>query len=123
LAVRLLVDECAEAKGLVSRLIAAGHDVLTATQANLRHARDAEIFASGVANNRIVLTSNCADFVDMHDDYIARKMPHPGIFLIYLQNERDRDMTWDRIITAIANLEATGTVLNNDCHVLNRYDW
>jgi predicted nuclease of predicted toxin-antitoxin system len=63
LTVRLLIDECIQAKLLVAKLVAAGHDVQTALQAGLIGDGDDAVFAAAIANNRIVLTINCVDFI------------------------------------------------------------
>jgi len=47
--------------------IAAGHDVQTLLQAGLIGVQDNAVFASAVADDRTVLTINCADFIAFFD--------------------------------------------------------
>lgn len=122
MAVRLLVDECSEATLLVKKLRAAQHDVLTVTEANLRNVRDADVFAAAIADNRIVLTNNPADFIALHDEKMAQNQTHPGLFLVYLRN-MPTDMTYDQIVKAIENLEKTGVPRENAHHSLVNYNY
>ncbi len=122
MAVRLLVDECSEAKLLVQKLRDARHDVLTVSEANLRNFRDADIFDAAIDDNRILLTHNPADFVELHEIRMAQNLTHPGLFLVHRKN-KPGDITYDQIVTAIANLEATGLTLANNCHSLVSYNY
>lgn len=123
MAVRLLVDECSQAKLLVTKLLAAGHDVQTALQAEVIGVRDEVVFAAAIRDNRIVLTSNCGDFIALSAALNTQGVPHPGVFLVHLQNDPNHDISYDRIVQAIANLEATLLPLTNTYHSLNRYDY
>jgi len=122
LAVRLLVDECSEAKLLVQKLRDAQHDVLTVSEANLRSVRDADVFAAAIDDNRILLTHNPADFIELHEIRMAQNLTHPGLFLVHRKN-KPGDITYDQIVTAIANLEATGLTLANSYHSLVSYNY
>jgi len=122
LAVRLLVDECSEAKLLVQKLRDAQHDVLTVSEANLRNVRDVDVFAAAIADNSILLTHNPADFVELHEARMAQNQAHPGLFLVHRKN-KPGDITYDQIVTAIANLEATGLTLANSYHSLVSYNY
>jgi len=108
---------------LVGKLIAAGHDVQTATQANVVGVRDDVVFATAIRNDRIILTSNCADFIAISDALNTQGVQHPGVFLVFLQNNPNRDMSYDEIVKAIENLEATQLPLANTYHSLNNYDY
>ncbi|MDZ4833119.1 MAG: DUF5615 family PIN-like protein [Candidatus Melainabacteria bacterium] len=122
MAVRLLIDECSEAKLLVRKLRDAGHDVVTVSEANLRTVRDADVFAAAIADNRIVLTNNPGDFVTLHDARMEQHQTHPGLFLVYNRNTPG-DMNYDQIVRAIANLEGTSVSLENAYHSLNSYNY
>jgi hypothetical protein len=104
-------------------LRAAGHDVVTATEAGLRNVRDADVFAAAIADNRIVLTNNCKDFVELHEERMRQNQPHPGLFFVFLQNNPNGDMSYDEIVKAIANLEATPLQLISNCHTMNSYNY
>jgi len=107
---------------LAQKLRDAQHDVLTVSEANLRNVRDADIFAAAIDDNRILLTHNPADFVELHETRMAQNLTHPGLFLVHRKN-KPGDITYDQIVTAIANLEATGLTLANNCHSLVSYNY
>jgi hypothetical protein len=46
---------------------------------------------------------------------------HAGILLVYQDNHRERDMSNDGIVRAIANLEQAGIVFAGSCQVLNAW--
>ncbi len=122
MAVRLLVDECSEAKLLVQKLRDAQHDVLTVSEANLRSVRDADVFAAAIAADRILLTHNPADFIELHEERMAQNQKHPGLFLVHRKN-KPTDMTYDQIVKAIENLETTAVPLENTYHSLVSYNY
>jgi predicted nuclease of predicted toxin-antitoxin system len=100
----------------------AGHDVLTASEANLRNVRDADVFAAAILDNRILLNNNPDDFVALHNTRMGLNQPHPGLFLVYRQN-KPSDMNYDQIVKAIANLESTFLPFLSACHSLNNYNY
>ena len=122
MAVRLLVDECSEAKLLVQKLRDAQHDVVTVSEANLRGVRDADVFAAAIAENRILLSHNPADFVELHNVRMAQSQTHPGLFLVHRSN-KPNDMTYEQIVKAIANLEGMAIPLANAYHSLVQYNY
>lgn len=105
---RLLVDECLLNRLLVDALTAAGHDVQTVSQANLISKPDDAVFKHAIAENRVVITSNCSDFVALIETHVAAGQHHPGILLVFLYNNPNKDMSVSEIIKAITNFEATG---------------
>jgi hypothetical protein len=84
---------------------------------------DATVFQKAIAEERIVLTINCIDFVELALDYQSRSLQFPGVFLVYKHNDIGRDMSYDRIVQAIANLEQTKIAIKTSCHTLNLYDY
>jgi hypothetical protein len=82
-------------------------------QANVAGTSDDAVFAAAIANDRILLTNNCVDFVDISNKLNARSIQHPGLLLVYLQNDPVRHTSYDMIVQAITNLEATELPLAN----------
>lgn len=107
MSLRLLVDECLLNKLLVEALAAAGHDVQTVSQVELISKPDETIFEYAIAENRIVITSNCVDFIDLAAARIEAAAHHPGVLLVFLYNNPNKDMSITEIVHAIANFEAT----------------
>jgi predicted nuclease of predicted toxin-antitoxin system len=123
LSLRLLVDECLLNKLLLDALTAAGHDVQTVRQTNLLSKPDDAVFAHAIAENRIVITSNCDDFTELSNAHIAAKEHHPGVLLVFQYNNPNKDMSVADIIKAIANFEATGAPIQNTHISLARYKY
>lgn len=79
MSIRLLVDEDSQAKTLIILLKSAGHDVLTANEAELSAKDDASVLNYAKSDNRILLTRNPADFLALHQAF----PDHQGILTIY----------------------------------------
>lgn len=114
---KLLVDECMLDKRLVARLRAAGHDLLTVTDAELIRKPDHVVFEAAITADRMVFTCNCDDFVALAKE----KQTHPGVLLVYKFNVPSKEMTYDDIVKSLDNLEGTSVTLTNSCHTLNSY--
>lgn len=123
MSLKLLVDECLLDKMLVAKLREAKHDVLTVLEAGLIRKSDQVVFDAAIADGRLVITINCVDFVELSATKAAKKEAHPGVLLVYRYNVPAKEMTYDDIIKAIANLETTGVPLASACHSLNAYKY
>jgi predicted nuclease of predicted toxin-antitoxin system len=123
LALKLLVDECILDKLLDAKLRAAGHDVMTVADFALIRKSDYVVFAAAIASDRMVFTTNCADFVELAQARLAKSGSHPGVLLVYRYNVPAKEMKFDDIVRAIANLESSGVQLANACHKLNDYKY
>jgi hypothetical protein len=77
--VRLYLDEDTLSRALVAALRSRGVDVLTAHDADMAARPDVEHlrYATGVA--RTVLSCNVADFVRLHDEFMADGRHHGGV--------------------------------------------
>jgi hypothetical protein len=120
-ALSLYLDDCAYSKDLARMLRDAGHTVTVPAEAGLT-GEDGELhFLYARQNGCITVTKNPSHFIDLHN----KVRIHPGIFLIYQDNDVTKDMSYGEIVLAIQALEraygSTGTTLANDHHNLN--DW
>ncbi|HEY9786414.1 MAG TPA: DUF5615 family PIN-like protein [Candidatus Obscuribacterales bacterium] len=102
---KLLLDEDSQERILVAKLKKAGHDVVTAKEADLLARLDSEVLAYAVDNGRIVLTRNCEDFCNEAASFKEKGQAHHGILLRYEKNDPKKDMSYDDIIKAIAKIE------------------
>ena len=122
MSLRLLLDEDTQAGRLIRLLREAGHDVRTATEAELIHRPDAEVMAEAARESRLVMTRNCDDFNALHR---ATTDP-PGTLAIY-QHGATSDLSDADIVQALANLEAvcaeTGWVLVGRFIALNPWSY
>lgn len=123
LSLRILVDECILDKLLIAKLRGAGHDILTVEDLDLRRKPDHAVLEAAIADNRMVITINCVDFVELAERRVKRGAKHPGILLVYRYNVPVKELSHDDIVKAIANLQATGLALENGCHKLNDYKY
>jgi hypothetical protein len=122
-ALALYLDDCAFSHILRTLLTTVGHRVVVPVDAGLVGAADDRHFAFTTANNIILVTKNPSDFIALHEEYQANQQDHPGIFVIYGDNDLRRDMTAAEIVRAIANVEGTQAPIPNHVVVLNHYRW
>lgn len=117
----LYLDDCAFSHRLRQLLIEAGHDVQIPADVNppLTGAPDAVHFAHAKENERVILTFNPRDFLDLHE----QDPNHPGILAVYQDNDPTRDMSYRDIVQALSNLESTGVTVSGEFWSLNAYRW
>jgi predicted nuclease of predicted toxin-antitoxin system len=108
MSLRLLLDEDSQAKILVAGLRAAGHDVLTASEDGLESASDADVVEFAKSAERIVLTRNCTDFVEIH----SMKPDHAGIICIFMSANSNKDMSYYDIVNAVGNIDTFAGKVN-----------
>jgi hypothetical protein len=117
LSLKIYLDDCAYSKRLTAKLRTAGHDVLTPVEAGTLGLPDREHLLHAMGEGRVLLTRNCGDFEELHDQ-VGR---HSGIAAVYQDNDSKRDMTDDEIVGALRNLEASGTHIESAFHILNAW--
>jgi hypothetical protein len=117
LSLRLYLDDCANAKRLVTLLRAAGHHVVTPAKVGTSGKPDAAHFQYAASQGCVLVTKNPRDFEALHQACPQ----HAGILAIYQDNDPDRDMTYAEIVRAIANLVKAGITLQGSFHVLNAW--
>ncbi len=115
----LLLDEDSQAKALVGLLKTAGHDVLTVNEAGIAGSLDDAVLKYARTEGRVLLTRNCNDFQELHQD----NSTHPGMFAVYQDAKPAKHMSYQAILKAIANLEASGLELANQFIVLNQWSY
>ena len=117
----LYLDDCAFSHELKQLLIEAGHNVETPADVHppLTGEDDAFHFAHARATGRIILTLNAKDFKEIHN----QEPGHPGILVVYQDNNPAKDMSYHEIVEAIANLEGTGVTIAEGFWPLNVYRW
>lgn len=124
MSLNLLIDEDCQDKILVAKLRSAGHDVVTAKDAGLLAQPDSAVLAYAVANSRIVLTRNCNDYCNEGAILRASGTHHHGILLLYEKNDPEKDMSYDDIVRAVANINKavqTGVLVLRDLEISLSY--
>jgi predicted nuclease of predicted toxin-antitoxin system len=77
---KLLLDEM-YSPVLARDLRAAGVDVNTVAELGLAGSSDAEVFSASLAQDRVVLTENIADFARIFAEHLAAGHRHPGVLI------------------------------------------
>jgi Domain of unknown function (DUF5615) len=80
---------------------------------------DGTVLQRARTEGRVLLTRNCNDFQELHQD----DSTHSGILAVYQDAEPAKHMSYQAILRAIANLEASGLELANQFVVLNQWSY
>lgn len=119
MSLKLLLDEDSQAKYLVNLLRLANHDVDTVNRSGLGSSPDVVVLNYARQQRRVLLTRNCGDFLELHQI----KPVHTGILAVYQSPDQSKNMSYQAITRAIANLEGSGSVLENQFVILNQWNW
>lgn len=121
MSLKLYLDDCAFSHRLRARLQEAGHSVQVPadTRPALTGADDLTHFRYAISTSQIILTYNAGDFLALHRQHPT----HPGILAVYQDNDITRDMTYDDIVRAIANLTKSNVEIAGGFWILNAYQW
>jgi predicted nuclease of predicted toxin-antitoxin system len=117
----LYLDDCSDANRLVRALTDAGHRVETPRSAGTSGFRDPEHLSYAARNGLTMITKNPSDFVDLHLEWQAQGRTHCGIWLIYQDNVKGKDMEPSDIVRSIEKLLAAGIPIPNELHILNHW--
>ena len=115
----MLLDEDSQAKYLVNLLQAAGHDVITVNTAGLMNRSDSVVLDYARQDLRSLLTRNCNDFQELHQ----ANPVHPGILAVYQDSDPSKNMSYQAIVKAIANLEPAEYPIENQFVILNNWNY
>jgi hypothetical protein len=95
----IYLDDCSYRKLLVNFLRRHRYIARTPDAVHLEYA---------ARHGYVLLTKNTDDFSDLHDIWQARGRKHAGIWLIYEERNRSKNMSLADIVRAIGNLLASG---------------
>ena len=119
--VSIYLDDCADDNLLGILLRNAGHVVITPRDAGTLGWDDQKHLEYAANHRYVLLTKNPEDFVDLHHEWQAQELSHPGILLIYQDNIIGKDMTRNDIVRTIRNLLNSGIRIANEVHILNQW--
>ncbi len=119
MSLKLLLDEDSQAKYLVNLLRVSGHDVVTVNELSLGGFPDSVVLDDAREKRRTLLTRNCDDFLELH----GLNPNHAGILAVYQSPDIAKNMSYQGIVKAIANLEMAGYELENQFVILNQWNW
>ena len=116
---RIYLDDCADDDDLIELLMHSGHEVKTPRSEGLRGAADLIHMDHAAEHDLVLLTRNPADFIALHEEYLAAGKAHAGILLVYSGRVRGKSITLSEVVGAIRHLESSGLPIANDVHNLN----
>ena len=118
---RLYLDDDS-ADPLLARLLAqAGHDVQLPSAAGFRGADDAVHLTHSIEDNRVCLSGNHDDFLNLYNLVMRAGGHHPGILVVCRDNNPRRDLSPRGIVNAIRNLVAAGVSVPDCFYILNHW--
>ena len=115
----IYLDDCIYRKLLVSLLRQHGYVVRTPVEAGISGAPDAVHLEYASRHGYVLLTKNPRDFRILHSLWQDEGRRHAGIWLIYEERDKSKNMSLSDIVRAIGNLLASGLPIANELHVLN----
>jgi predicted nuclease of predicted toxin-antitoxin system len=118
---RIYLDDDSAASLLIRLLQQAGHDSATPTDVGLAGEDDAVHLTEAVKDDRVLLTGNYRDFLNLHNLIMQARGHHPGILVVRRDNDPKRDLTPSGILRAIRNLLAANAALRDDFIILNHW--
>lgn len=93
--------------------------MIAANEVNLMGQPDPVVFNYASNNNCVLLTLNCQDFEALHE----ANPNHLGVLAVYKDAEPSKDMSFQEIVKAIANLETANIPLTNQFIALNHWNY
>ena len=120
---KLLVDEDTKAKQLMVRLAHAGHDVVSTTDLALDGQPDEVVFEAARAAERVLLTKNVADYVELQTASLERGQHGPGVLAIHESGDPGKNMSYPDVVRAIANIEHAGISPADSVVTLNAWNY
>jgi predicted nuclease of predicted toxin-antitoxin system len=118
---KIYLDEDLASRQLAGVLTGAGHDVEVPVRIGRLGDSDPVQLAHAIRESRIMLTRNSNDFEELHDLILASGGHHPGILVVRRENNPRRDMRPQGIARAIARIEASALVFENNVHIVNHW--
>jgi hypothetical protein len=84
-------------------------------------ADDAVHLTYAVREDRVLLTGNHRDFLNLHNLIMQVRGHHPGLLVVRRDNDPRRDLTPHGIVRAIRNLLAAQLALPDQLVILNHW--
>ena len=116
---RVYLDDDLDSNLLIGLLRKDGHEVISPRAAGTRGIKDNEHLNFATSHSAVLVTANALDFVQLHDECITGQLEHPGILIVYRENNPSRDMNYHQIAESVTRIEKSGVPLANAFHNLN----
>lgn len=118
---KLYLDDNLNAPALAGLLQKAGHSVVCPRDVGLTGVSDPRHLAHAVRQSLALVTKDVEDFTDLHHLITACGGSHPGIVLVFDDQDPKHDMKPKHIIAALGKLERSGFVIANALIELNHW--
>jgi hypothetical protein len=118
---RLYLDDDSAAALLARLLRQAGHDVEIPADARLTGEDDVVHLTYAVKEDRVFLTGNHRDSLNLHNLVMQVKGHHPGILVVRRDNDPRRELTPAGIVRAIRNFETANVPVADEYVILNHW--
>jgi predicted nuclease of predicted toxin-antitoxin system len=116
---RLYLDDDLDGNALIGLLQHAGHEVVSPRAVGTRGVHDSAHLRYAADHDLVLLTANAKDFLALHEQWQQDEQEHPGMLLLYRENNPQRDMTFQEIARAVSRLGQAGIPLQNTYQNLN----
>jgi len=116
---KIYLDDDHDADILIGLLQQSGHSVVSPRSVGTSGLSDNAHLDYSADNDCILLTANARDFIEQHKKRLVAGKHHPGILIVYKENNTKRDMTFQEIARAASNIEKSGLPLTDAYHNLN----
>jgi len=114
---RLYLDDSVTGRVLRRLLADAGYQFTLPADVGLDRAEDVRHAAYAMEHGLVLITKNPEHFRRLY----AATDTHPGLLVIYRDNDVTRDMTDAEIVRALGNLITPGVPIRDQFHVLNHW--
>jgi predicted nuclease of predicted toxin-antitoxin system len=118
---RIYLDDDSAAPLLARLLRQAGHDVQLPADIGLTGEDDAVHLTHAAKDDRVLLTGNHRDFLNLHNLVMQVHGHHPGILVVRRDNDPKRDLTPPGIVRAIRNFLAANIRVPDEYVILNHW--
>lgn len=118
---RFHLDDDSASPLLANLLRQAGHDVQLPVDVGMKGKADPLHLAFAISEDRVCLTANHRDFVNLHHLVQRAEGHHPGILVVRYDNDPLRDLTPRGIVRAIRNLQVSGVPVRDQFVILNHW--
>ena len=116
---RLYLDDDLDGNTLIGLLHHAGHEVVSPRAVGTRGVHDPAHLRYAADHELVLLTANAKDFLTLHEQWQQDGQEHPGMLLVYRENNPQRDMTLQEMARAVSRLDQAGIPLRNTYQNLN----
>ena len=117
----IYLDDCMDDDALIQRLRQVGHSIVSPREAGTVGMADHAHLTYAAQHHCTLLTKNCDDFQELHRHWQHTDRAHSGIFLVYQDNNPNKDMSVVGIVRAVSNVIVSGLSIANELHILNHW--